>query len=265
MRTFTSRRAALDAPTAAVRARVLHDRAAPAAARAHLRERERALVDEDLAGAAAVGADVGRRARASRRSRGTPSTPRRLVKLTLVVTPCTASRKSRWSSVSRSAPGRGPPAAGPTAPRGRRPAAPPRRTARRGGRRAPRPRRTGTTGSRSYPPAPPPGKPPRIAPDATISRTSSYSLRLSASPRTSYARRDLLEPLLGLRVARVGVGVVLLRQLPVGARDVLLGRALRHAEHLVVVGVEPLALRCHVAPPGYRATFTMAGRSTLPL
>ena len=37
---------------------------------------------------------------------------------------------------------------------------------------------------------------------------------------------DLLEALLGVLVAGVRVGVVLLRELPVRARDVLLGRAL---------------------------------------
>src|SRR5262249_39815426 len=45
----------------------------------------------------------------------------------------------------------------------------------------------------------------------------------------------LLEALFGDLVTRVGVRVVLLRELPIGARDVLLGRTLRHTEHLVVV------------------------------
>src|SRR5438270_11874494 len=52
--------AALDAPPTALVARVLDDRAAPAARRADLRERERTLVDENLAAAAALRADVGR-------------------------------------------------------------------------------------------------------------------------------------------------------------------------------------------------------------
>src|SRR6266508_5323829 len=46
--------AALHAPSTALVARVLDDRAAPAACRADLRERERALVDEHLAAAAAL-------------------------------------------------------------------------------------------------------------------------------------------------------------------------------------------------------------------
>src|SRR5262249_56944989 len=41
-------------------ARVVDARAAPRALRAHLRERERSLVDEDLPSAAALRADVGR-------------------------------------------------------------------------------------------------------------------------------------------------------------------------------------------------------------
>ena len=76
---------------------------------------------------------------------------------------------------------------------------------------------------------------------------------------------DLLEPLLGLLVARVRVGVVLLGELLVGARDLLLGRALRHAEHRVVVLLEPLALRRHYALVLPASTFTIAGRSTRPL
>src|SRR3981081_2691973 len=50
---------ALDAPPTALVARVLDDRAAPAARRADLRERERTLVDENLAAPAALRADVG--------------------------------------------------------------------------------------------------------------------------------------------------------------------------------------------------------------
>src|SRR2546430_2797930 len=59
--------AALDAPPTALVARILDDRAAPAACRADLRERERTLVDENLAAAAALRADVGRGAGAGTR------------------------------------------------------------------------------------------------------------------------------------------------------------------------------------------------------
>jgi len=52
--------------------------------------------------------------------------------------------------------------------------------------------------------------------------------------------RDLLEPIL---VARVRVGVMLLGQLAIGAPDVLVGALLRHPEDLVVILLEPLALR----------------------
>ena len=57
--------------------------------------------------------------------------------------------------------------------------------------------------------------------------------------------RHLLEALLGCGVTRVGVGMELPGQLPVGARELLRRRRLRHAEGLVVVLLEPLALRCH--------------------
>src|SRR5581483_2171931 len=56
---------------------------------------------------------------------------------------------------------------------------------------------------------------------------------------------DVLELLLRLLVPGVGVGVVLLGQLAVGARDVLLGRPLLEPEHGVVVLFEPLPLRRH--------------------
>jgi hypothetical protein len=56
---------------------------------------------------------------------------------------------------------------------------------------------------------------------------------------------DLLEALLRGRVPRVGIGVVLPRQLPERALDVLGAGRLRHAEDPVVVLLEPLALGCH--------------------
>src|SRR5690242_3878948 len=59
--------------------------------------------------------------------------------------------------------------------------------------------------------------------------------------------RHLLEALLRGRVPGVRVGVVLLRELAIGARDVLLGRVLRHAEDVVVVLLEPLPLGRHLA------------------
>ena len=59
-----------------------------------------------------------------------------------------------------------------------------------------------------------------------------------------------LEGLLGGSVARVAVRVVLERQLPVGALDLLLARVLRDAEDFVVVAL------AHEA-----ATFTIAARS----
>ncbi|MPM37854.1 hypothetical protein SDC9_84473 [bioreactor metagenome] len=56
--------------------------------------------------------------------------------------------------------------------------------------------------------------------------------------------RDGLEPLRLVGVARVGVGVVLARQLAEGLLDVVLGGVLRDAQDLVVVLLEPV-LRAH--------------------
>src|SRR5436309_13072586 len=114
------------------------------------------------------------------------------VKLTLVVTPCTASRKSRCNSVSRSAPRCAPACRVPRPPRPPRPARPPRPPRpNRPPSRSPKPASSSNWNVRnpSAPPGPnPPGPPPPPngpTPDATIWRTSSYSLRLAASPRTS--------------------------------------------------------------------------------
>jgi hypothetical protein len=60
-------------------------------------------------------------------------------------------------------------------------------------------------------------------------------------------RGDVLEVFLGFLVSGIRVRVVLLRQLLIGARDVLVGRTLRYAEHVVIVLLEPLALRCQLA------------------
>ena len=62
--------------------------------------------------------------------------------------------------------------------------------------------------------------------------------------------RGLLEPILGGLVAGIAVGVVLQRQLSVGALDFLLAGAAADAQHLVVI---PTA---HAL-----ATLTIAGRS----
>ena len=63
---------------------------------------------------------------------------------------------------------------------------------------------------------------------------------------------DLLEALLGPRVARVAVRVELARELAVGLLDLVVGRLLLDAQHLVEV------LTGH----GYAATTTLAGRRT---
>ena len=65
--------------------------------------------------------------------------------------------------------------------------------------------------------------------------SSSYFLRFSGSPSTSYASLISLKLRLGRLVARVDVGMVLARQLPERLLDLLLGRGLRDAERRVVV------------------------------
>src|SRR5690606_16635483 len=57
--------------------------------------------------------------------------------------------------------------------------------------------------------------------------------------------RDLLETVLGRGVSGVGVGVQLASQLAVGACDLFRRCGLGHAEHLVVVLLEPFTLRGH--------------------
>ena len=54
---------------------------------------------------------------------------------------------------------------------------------------------------------------------------------------------NLLEAALGLGVAFVGVGVILLSQLSIGALDFVLGRLFVDAEDLVEVVLEPVARR----------------------
>jgi hypothetical protein len=71
--------------------------------------------------------------------------------------------------------------------------------------------------------------------------------------------RDLLEPLFGLGIIRVSVGVVLACQLPIGLLDGLIVGALGNTQD-VVEGL--LAQR---APPSPSATTTRAGRMTLSL
>ena len=82
---------------------------------------------------------------------------------------------------------------------------------------------------------------------------------------------DVLEPFLGGRVPGIGIGVELTGQLAVGLGDVLRRGALGHAEHLVVVLLEPLTLCGHQSPSRsvsawgpHPLTLTMAGRRTLP-
>src|ERR1700730_11946269 len=170
------------------------------------------------------------------------------VKLTVVVTPCTASRKSRCNSASRSRPRRG--------PRGAlRPA---RRLAPRPNRlpsRSPKPPNALELDRLAVPRATGPTEAAEPAGAAESARSADTRrdhladvvvlLALRGIAEDVVRTRDFLEALLGCRVSLVRVRVVLLRQLAIGAGDLLLGRVLRHAEHPVVVLFEPLALRCH--------------------
>ncbi len=109
-----------------------------------------------------------------------------------------------------------------------------------------------------------------IHPEATAGRTTTETtghgavlahlvvfLALLGVAQHVIGRADLLEALFG---SRVGVRVILLGQLPVGARDLFVGRRRHDAEHLVVVLLEPLSLGGHVL--GQPRTLTMAGRTT---
>ena len=185
------------------------------------------------------------------------------VMLTDVVAPCTASRKSRCSSVSRSCPRWGP--AG-TRPRWR-PPRPPNRFP----RMSPKPPMSPTSSKRTFwNAATEPAGPARAAEPARADAGRDHLadlvvlLALLGVAEHVVRGRDLLEALLGVLVPGVRVGVVLLGELPVRARDVLLGRPLRHAEHLVVVLLEPLPLRSHHRYP-LRVTRTIAGRIMRPL
>src|SRR6185436_2436096 len=71
--------------------------------------------------------------------------------------------------------------------------------------------------------------------------------------------RDLLEPILRVLVPGVGVGVVLLGKLAIRLLDLGRGRVLRHAQHLVVVLLEPLP--SDVAVHGRRPRSARRGRS----
>ena len=192
------------------------------------------------------------------------------VMLTDVVMPLTASRKSRWSSVSRSWPCWGPTgaAAAPAAP-----ATPAEEVAEDVAESAgvaevlePDVLEALPTGETATA-RPEPTGPERTRAGARSDHLADLVVLLALLGVAEHVvgRGDLLEALLGLLVAGVGVGVELLGQLPVGARDLLLGRALRHAEDGVVVLLEPLALGSQGIVTLRAVTRTMDGRRTRPL
>ncbi len=95
--------------------------------------------------------------------------------------------------------------------------------------------------------------------DRTVTADLVVLLALLGIPQYVVGRADLLEALLR---SWVGIGVVLLGELAVGARDLFVGRRGHDAEHLVVILLEPLALCGHGS--GHPRTRTMAARSTRP-
>ena len=105
---------------------------------------------------------------------------------------------------------------------------------------------------------PPPGAPK--PPTGPVRADLVVFLALLGVAEDVIGRGDLLEPLLG---SGVGVGVVLLGQFPVGARDLLVRRRRDDAEHLVVVLLEPFTLCRHGS--AHPRTRTIAGAQHLPL
>ena len=149
-----------------------------------------------------------------------------------MVTPLTASSNDRCSSVSRSRPALGPAARPPSAaPAAEQPA---EEVAEVAQVVDPEGAAAGTRRRRSPPP-----KPPAAGPEAA---DLVVLLALVGVTEDVVGGGDLLEALLG---AGVGVGVVLLGQLPVGAGDLLVGRRRTRPQDLVVVLFEPFALGGH--------------------
>jgi hypothetical protein len=63
----------------------------------------------------------------------------------------------------------------------------------------------------------------------------SYCLRFSASDSVAWASEIALKALRGLRIVRVGVRMVLLREPTIGLLDLVLARTLGDAKHLIEV------------------------------
>ena len=233
MRTLTWRLAVLHARCRAGRAGRRRHVPRPLHCGADLAEGEQPLVVLRAPRAAAARAGRGSGARGRPRARGRCGTARRWSRLTVVVTPLHGVVEGEVQLGLEVG-----------APLGAR------RRRRRAGRAAERARRTGRPGRRGPPPgrSPPPGPPkpppPPPKPPAMGPRRADLVvlLALVGVAEDVVGRRDLLEALL---VTRVGVRVVLLGQLAVGAGD-LLGRGrLGHAQDLVVVLLEPFALGRH--------------------
>src|SRR6266540_2109585 len=240
--------APFDAPPTALVARVLDDRAAPAARRADLRERERALIDEHLAAATALGADVGcgaglgprpvadgaHRIGGEAHAGGHTVHGREEVEVELGLEVGAALRA-------------GLPRAAPTATPATS-AAPEQATEQVAEAGTLVELETLEPFGAALPEAA--GTAEAAAPERADARRDHLAdlvvlLALGRVAEHVVGGRDRLELLLGILVPRVGIGVVLLGELPVRARDVLLGRRRRHPEHLVVIGFEPLTLRRH--------------------
>ncbi len=208
--TYLTVRRCLPRPVA-VGARVLDHDAGAAAARAGLGEGEEALVLR--AHAAAVALRAHRRAGARRRARaGAGRARRRRARRGIFsCTPVRASSNDRLTAVSRSGPRSGRDAG--AAPPPRPPRARPKRSPSRSEMSKPRGLRVVAEAARVE----------LLAAHAALGAELVVGLALLDVGEGAVGGGDLLEPLLGLLVARVGVGVVLARQLAVGLLDLVLG------------------------------------------
>ena len=213
-------RHAFAAAAAAVPARRLDDRAVPAAARARLREREQPLrASETTPRPPHVGQTTG----AVPGSAPVPWQTEQAVSTSTGTRTCTPSSESSnemRTRVSRSFPRIGCLLA-------RAPAAPAEHPAEDVAEVA-EVELLEAHAARSGPA--PPGKP-----RAPASPYVSYAFRFSGVREHVVRALHLLEALLGAVVAGVAIRVVLARELAVRLLDVVVGRVLRHAEHLVRV------------------------------
>src|SRR5438445_4728527 len=239
--------AALDAPPTALVARGLDDRAAPAARRADLRERERALVDEHFAAPTALRTDIGRSAglgagamaHRAHRIGGEADAGRDTVHGVEEI-------EVQFGLDVGAALRTGLPGPAGTTPASAPAGAAPEQAAEQITEACAlveleRAEPLGSAGRESARATPAEGTDARRHHLADLV----VLLALGCITEDVVGGRNGLELLFRVLVPRVRVRVVLLGELAVGARDVLLGRRRRHPEQVVVIGFEPLTLWRH--------------------